>query len=75
MLKVFLLYFCLQNNKCVSYIANSKNNINFEIIKVIHNSETAYVCILYYLTRIFIHSLKNGVLLFSDIKKLYDFSL
>ena len=28
------LYLSLQNNKCVCHIANTKNNNNFEIIKV-----------------------------------------
>ena len=53
------LYLCLQKNKCVCHIANTKNN-NFEIIKVIHNFEPDYVCKLYYLKRTFIQSLKNG---------------
>ena len=75
--KVISLCFCLQNNKCVCHIANTQNNNNFEIIKVIHNCETVYVCTLYYLKRTFIHNLKNGVGYFSmgRVNKLCDFSL
>ena len=50
-----LKYFSLQNNKCVCHIANTQNNNNLEIIKVIHNCETVYVW------HCSIHSLKNGV--------------
>ena len=43
---------------------------------MIHNFEIVYLCTLYYLKRTFIHSLKNGVGLFSTgVTKLYDFSL
>ena len=60
--KSISLYFSLQNNKCVYVILeNTKKNNNFEIIKVICNFETVYVCTLYYLQRTFIYSLKNGV--------------
>ena len=55
------LYFSLKNNKCVCHIANTKNNNNFQIIKVIYNFETVYLCTLYYLQRDFIHSIKNGI--------------
>ena len=54
-------YFSLQNNKCVCDVANTKNNNNFEIIKVICSFETVYVCTLYYLKKTFVHSLKNGI--------------
>ena len=54
-------YFSLQNNKCVCDIANTKNNNNFEIIKVICNFETVYVCTLSSLKRTVIHSLKDVV--------------
>ena len=54
-------YFSLQNNKCVCDIANTKNNNNFEIIKVICNFEIVYLCTLSYLKRTVIHNLKNGV--------------
>ena len=43
------------------YLANAKNNNNFEKINMICNLETVYVCTLYCLKRTFIHSLKNGV--------------
>ena len=55
------LYISLQNNKCVCHIANTKNNDNFKIIKVICKFETVDVCTFYYLKRTFIYSLKNGV--------------
>ena len=54
-------YFSLQNYKCLFDIGNTKNNNNFEIIKVICNFEKFYVHTLYCLKRTFIHSLKNGV--------------
>ena len=44
------LYFCLQSNKYVSYTANANNNNNFEMIRVINDFETVYVCTKYYLT-------------------------
>ena len=43
------------------HLANTKNNNNFEKIKVICNLKTVYVCTLHYLNRTFIHSLKNDV--------------
>ena len=38
-------YFSLDNNKCVCDRTNTKNNNKIEMIKMICNFETVYVCI------------------------------
>ena len=67
------LYFNLQKNKCVCHIANTKNNNNFEIIKVIGNSETVYVCTS---SKDFYPQSQKWYRVFSrGLNKLYDFFL
>ena len=61
MLEVFLYISVCRTINVYAIEENTENNKNFEIIKVIHNFETVYVCILYYLKRTFIHSFKKGV--------------
>ena len=60
MLKVFLYILVCRTIHVYVIQVNTKNNNNFEIIKVICYFKTVYVCTLYYLKRTFIHKIGVG---------------